>query len=374
MWYLTYFGLLVVFMRPIKAGHRGDADSYVQHYNVMDCKPGEKIELNLKTGAAIFTYNETQKRNPLYNTDFMCHYELETVSQFGFHVYIDEMYLSDESNNPREPCKDFIQFARDRVFVTTFRSPKYCGHISKGVTKHLPNGSTAYTGGQRSRMYVEERDSEMDLFIYMSKRQLTTRPRYLRLTVTVIKENCASNNLFYRKCPHTSHCIRREFFCDGRINCAWPNAEEGGTDEVNCDAEESAVRYPFNTEGAANIPLVIVMIVIATAFIVVLMVFGKKFLTYFCKANDLNRSTRSDSNNELPARRTPGVGPSALTRSEATVLLPDETDTSPARLQSEPPSAPPSYEDVIKDNPGVLSRGVPMAPPPYSESLTMTQV
>ena len=77
---------------------------------------------------------------------------------------------------------------------------------------------------------------------------------------------------------------------------------------------ESAVRYPFNTEGAANIPLVIVMIVIATAFIVVLMVFGKKFLTYFCKANDLNRSTRSDSNNELPARRTPGVGPSALTR------------------------------------------------------------
>ena len=87
---------------------------------------------------------------------------------------------------------------RDRVFVTTFRSPKYCGHISKGVTKHLPNGSTAYTGGQRSRMYVEERDSEMDLFIYMSKRQLTTRPRYLRLTVTVIKENCASNNLFYR--------------------------------------------------------------------------------------------------------------------------------------------------------------------------------
>ena len=40
-----------------------------------------------------------------------------------------------------------------------------------------------------------------------------------------------------RKCPHTSHCIRREFFCDGRVNCAWPNAEEGGTDEVNCDAE-----------------------------------------------------------------------------------------------------------------------------------------
>ena len=44
-------------------------------------------------------------------------------------------------------------------------------------------------------------------------------------------------NILFRKCPHTSHCIRREFFCDGRVNCAWPNAEEGGTDEVNCDAE-----------------------------------------------------------------------------------------------------------------------------------------
>ena len=44
-------------------------------------------------------------------------------------------------------------------------------------------------------------------------------------------------NILFRKCPHTSHCIRREFFCDGRVNCAWPNAEEGGTDEINCDAE-----------------------------------------------------------------------------------------------------------------------------------------
>ena len=119
------------------------------------------------------------------------------------------------------------------------------------------------------------------------------------------------------------------------------------------------------------------MIVIATAFIVVLLVFGKKFLSIFCKANDLNRSTRSDSN-ELPATRTrrpPPAGPSAPTRpAEATVLLPDEPDSSATRSPSTPPTAPPSYEDVIKDNPGVLSRGVPMAPPPYSESLTMTQV
>ena len=42
----------------------------------------------------------------------------------------------------------------------------------------------------------------------------------------------------YRKCPHSrGYCIRREFFCDGRVNCAWPDAEAGGTDEVLCDVE-----------------------------------------------------------------------------------------------------------------------------------------
>jgi len=182
---------------------------------------------------------------------------------------------------------------------------------------------------------------------------------------------------FYRQCKHTNHCIRREFFCDGRVNCAWPNAEEGGTDEI-CNVEDGPYRgHIFNTQGAANIPLVIVMIVISTAFLVVLLVFGKKFLSIFCKASDLNRSTRSDSN-ELPSARTrrqPPSGPTAPSRpAEATVLLPDEPDSSPTRDPSVPPTAPPSYEEVIKDNPGVLSRGVPMAPPPYSESLTMTQV
>ena len=99
-------------MRPIKAGKRGDADSFVQNYNIMDCQPGVKKELNLKTGAAIFYYNETQKRNPLENKEFLCHYELETVSQYGFHVYIDEMYLNDEGRVSSEPCLDYIQFAR----------------------------------------------------------------------------------------------------------------------------------------------------------------------------------------------------------------------------------------------------------------------
>ena len=97
----------------------------------------------------------------------------------------------------------------------------------------------AFTGGQGIRMYVEESDSEMDLWISVSKGKLHSnpKPRVLVMTITVVKKNCRGSSRFYRQCPHSPYCIRREFFCDGRVNCAWPDAEAGGTDEVQCDAE-----------------------------------------------------------------------------------------------------------------------------------------
>ena len=125
-------------------------------------------------------------------------------------------------------------FFRDVVFVDTYRSPHYCGTR----TPNSINGSRVFTGGQGARIYVEEKDWEMDVWIKISRRTSPKeRPRSLKMTVTVIKKDCGDKNPFYRHCPNTHHCVRREFFCDGRVNCAWPDAEYGGTDEVNCDAE-----------------------------------------------------------------------------------------------------------------------------------------
>ena len=117
------------------------------------------------------------------------------------------------------------------------------------------------------------------------------------------------------------------------------------------------------------------MIIIATAFVVVMVIFGKKFFVVFCKNNELrSSSTRSSTqSNELPRRL--GRPPPA-----ATVALPAEpNEQTPALAATSSeieagtvPSAPPSYEEVIKDNPGILSRGVPLAPPSYSESQSMT--
>ena len=40
---------------------------------------------------------------------------------------------------------------------------------------------------------------------------------------------------------------------------------------------------------------------------------------------------------------------------------------------SQPPMDPPSYESAIEDNPGLLSRGLPTAPPTYDESISVLQ-
>lgn len=123
--------------------------------------------------------------------------------------------------------------------------------------------------------------------------------------------------------------------------------------------------------GAKNIPLVIVMIIAATVMIVVFLLFGKKLFGVFCKTNGLFNVPTSRLSTEPrphppsePSETTPSLVVEQLERGH------DEEDGLP--------TAPPSYEEVIKDNPGVLAGGVPMAPPSYSESVstspTTTQV
>ncbi len=174
----------------------------------------------------------------------MCHYELETPSGYGFHVYIDEMYLEDNPNYNSQvedkPCTDYVQFGRDTLYVTTFKSPYFCGKRSRKATVNS-NGTSVFTGGQGMRMYTEVVDHEMDVWLRLSPRSAeeaaSKSPRLIYMTVTTIKKGCGQKDAFYRQCRHTSNCIRREFFCDGRVNCAWPDAEAGGTDEVDCDKE-----------------------------------------------------------------------------------------------------------------------------------------
>ena len=96
-WAATIVLFLACLSWPIKAGRRGNPNSFVKEFNVKsDCRPNIKNVRSLSTGAGIFYFNELTKSNLFSTEDFMCHYELEAPSGFGFHVYIDQMYLSDK--------------------------------------------------------------------------------------------------------------------------------------------------------------------------------------------------------------------------------------------------------------------------------------
>ena len=86
-------------------------------------------------------------------------------------------------------------------------------------------------------MYVEEIDGEMDVYFEITKNNNNKRPRYLRMIATVFKKSCDIDDRKYKPCSHTSYCIRKELFCDGQVNCAWPDGNLERSDEVNCKSE-----------------------------------------------------------------------------------------------------------------------------------------
>ena len=70
-----------------------------------------------------------------------------------------------------------------------------------------------------------------------SKEKLYNVPRNFNMTITAFKKNCRSDDQF-KKCPYSSHCIRKDFFCDNRVNCISSNRDMAGYDESgvhSCD-------------------------------------------------------------------------------------------------------------------------------------------
>ncbi len=119
--------------------------------------------------------------------------------------------------------------------------------------------------------------------------------------------------------------------------------------------------------GAQNIPLIIVVIIVAVALLVIAAVIGKRFFTAFC---DKIEGGSSDSRTTRPQSRDRRLNSSQTLEFEAVNSPASEVDEATPALRPETggtgsdlPTAPPSYEEVIKDaNPVILS--TPTAPPP----------
>lgn len=200
---------------------------------------GSKSRLKMADTAASFHLNSSL----LPGSHFTCHLELILASsKSGFLVYFDSMNLAEPTNGECE--MDYVQFGRDILFITSYRSTKYCGRITGSLPRvPAPRTPGNRTGGQEesppvtpltSRVYSESSDQEMDIWL-----QLAVPPadwpghKTLSLTVTPFRKSCSPTDRSHKRCgPAQRHCIRRELFCDGRINCALPSQRAG--DETAC--------------------------------------------------------------------------------------------------------------------------------------------
>lgn len=216
-------------------------------------KDGSKVQLFMNTEVNVFKFNSSLVAEPL----FRCHLELEVRnSNYGFSVFIEEMSLSGSSSGCDE---DYLQFGRDILFVTSHRSGKYCGDVEPPVAR-ISEGLTGFdfpiTPLVR-RIYTEELDKDMDVWLKVTNGQ--GWPKSLTLVVTPFKKFCGSKDVEYRQCRYSTKCVRKELFCDGRVNCAWPYSEPA--DEVYCK-DISAATSSTTVWKSSNIPVIIVVSVV----------------------------------------------------------------------------------------------------------------
>jgi len=164
-------------------------------------------------------------------------------------------------------------------------------------------------------------------------------------------------SLRFKTCPKSQVCVPSELFCDGRVNCAWPDGDRGD-DERKCSEyhlwkEGGGERVDADGGGvfsAGNIPVIIVIVVAAFGGCVLLAVGARNFYRSVKPPSPSSASSSSSRRRGRTRRASPS--------SAAPPLLASPTAPS-AELAGEVPSAPPSYDEVMSGN----SRE---NPPPYS--------
>lgn len=101
--------------------------------------------------------------------------------------------------------KDSLQFGRDKLFITTHTSEKYY-YDFKNVS-------------YERREYIETSDNEMDVWINL-ERSRSNQVKEIKLVVVPFRKSCNhEDEKYYRRCPGSGRCFKREYYCSGMIKC-----------------------------------------------------------------------------------------------------------------------------------------------------------
>jgi hypothetical protein len=167
--------------------------------------------MTMEKNPIVFTLNSSSLKSPY----FSCHLDLLLPStNHGFSVFIEEMSFSGFES---DCSKDFLQFGRDILFVTSHLSKKYCGTLVRPRKKTFLTVPSLFAA---QRNYVEEYDGEMDIWIHIKvPPNQTATYKTLSLIVTPFRQSCNPRDSLYIKCGQARACVKREVWCDARGNC-----------------------------------------------------------------------------------------------------------------------------------------------------------
>ena len=260
-----------------------------------------------------------------------CDLKIKSSPDHGLMVRVETGALR-QSTRGRAKCIDYLQLGRDdsTPFYTWDKTEKLCGEFS----------GTSYT------------DNNGELLIWLRLGEWdnldTKESVHLSLVITQFRFEGASK---YRAC-HSAHTwIRREYFCDGRVNCA-KDARPVDEDEAVCKNESFHAGLPTTSTTLPSGPplnlLSITLILVSVAVILFLLC----LLIVRLRAHSCLRAPPPHSNScELPDTAVVPVSVSGGGHPTSLQPLPhvylDLSSRSLLRGSTPDAEPPPAYNDLF---------------------------
>ena len=260
-----------------------------------------------------------------------CDLKVKSSPGHGLMVRVETGALR-KSSRGRAKCIDYLQLGRDdsTPFFTWDKSEKFCGEFS----------GTSYT----------EKDGELLIWLRLGEwDNLDTQETvHLSLVITQFRTEGAAK---YRSCDAANTWISREYFCDGRINCA-EDASPADEDEVVCQSESFHAGLPTTSTTLPSGPPLNLLSITLILVSVVVILFLFCLLIVRLRARSCLRAPppNSNSNCELPdasvAPMSASGGHPAQLQPQPHVYL-DLSSSSLLRGSTPEAEPPPAYNDLF---------------------------
>lgn len=185
--------------------------------------------LHLDPGAAAVLSLESEYRSTVYKSFFKCDLEIRASPGYGLMVRVEEGVLGHVRRDGGR-CTDFLQLGRgDNVpFFTVEKSDELCGEDLSQFSYDVNNGQLLVWLRLNGR--ADSRLSLVATSYFLNK--FLEEPALAHPSLDL--EN--TNN--FSVCNDGRRWVRKEYFCDGRVNCATDESEPADEAEVHCATKE----------------------------------------------------------------------------------------------------------------------------------------